>query len=166
MWRGRIWDSGYRRKSSYMTILQGSPFEGTLHLSMSQWRQLSAMITLYVQLTGGTERGTERSLDIIPTIPIPQIDFKSTSTYKNFPGASNILSYIAPEKRGILNCVLYVIASIPDYLFSLVNDPLIVQVRHNGKQSCRPFKACKQHFLHVLQGVWFMISITQTTKTI
>lgn len=51
-WRSRREDSmgllmtvgvGLWDKSSNVSLLQGSPFEETLHLSMSQWRELFAM---------------------------------------------------------------------------------------------------------------------------
>lgn len=64
MWRGEKlgrWGSHATWVFSPCSIFfffsaQGLPFEETLHLSMSQWQELSDMIKLYIQLVGGTER--------------------------------------------------------------------------------------------------------------
>lgn len=61
-WRGRESGTVRRRaKSCNDSLWQGSPSEGTLHLSMSQWRERTATITLHVRLAREAEREMERT---------------------------------------------------------------------------------------------------------
>lgn len=61
-WRGRESGTVRRRaKSCNDSLWQGSPSERTLHLSMSQWRERTATITLHVRLAREAEREMERT---------------------------------------------------------------------------------------------------------